>query len=157
MVDAELEQLENVISKLEARFIGASILIVYEGHAERLEDALDRWEAKKAREALIAAEAPPPAQDSDDEDEFGDDDGSSIDSSTSSDDDEDDGAKADARRARRCPPMNLRMIDFAHTRLVEGEGADEGVLKGIRTLRGLVQNRAEQVRQKVYATSSVQG
>ena len=46
--------------------------------------------------------------------------------------------------------MTLKMIDFAHTRLVEGEGPDEGVLKGVRTLRGLVQGRAAAVRQEVY-------
>jgi 1D-myo-inositol-tetrakisphosphate 5-kinase/inositol-polyphosphate multikinase len=151
MVDSELEQLEAVLSTLEARFIGASILIVYEGDAVRLEDALDRWEAKRARQALLAAENPPPEYAEDDEDEADDDEIEGEDSSTSSDDDEDDGARADARRARRCPPMVLKLIDFAHTGLVEGEGPDQGVLKGVRTLRGLIKDRSETVKTAVYA------
>ena len=151
MVDHELEQLEAVLSKLEARFVGASILIVYEGDSERLEDALDRWEARRARQALLAAENPAPLEyDEDDEEE----DEIEEDSSTSSDDDEDDGARADARKARRCPPMTLKLIDFAHTGLVEGEGPDEGVLKGVKTLRGLVKERSETVRAAVYAASA---
>ena len=152
LVDHNLSELEVVLSRLEARFIGASILIVYEGEPARLESALDRWEAKRAREALIAAAAPPDRQDDIDEDEDEDDydEIDDEDSSTSSDDDEDDRAAADAWRARRCPPVTLKMIDFAHTRLVEGEGPDEGVLKGVRTLRSLVQGRAETVRREVY-------
>jgi len=152
MVDQELEQLAAVLSKLEARFVGASILIIYEGDTERLEDALDRSEAKRARQALLAAEAPD--EDAYDEDEEGEeDDEIEEDSSTSSDDDEDDGARADARKARRCPPMTLKLIDFAHTGLVEGEGPDEGVLKGIKTLRDLVKGRMDTVRAAVYTES----
>jgi 1D-myo-inositol-tetrakisphosphate 5-kinase/inositol-polyphosphate multikinase len=37
------------------------------------------------------------------------------------------------------------MIDFAHTGLAEGEGPDEGVLRGLGTLRGLVRARREEV------------
>jgi 1D-myo-inositol-tetrakisphosphate 5-kinase/inositol-polyphosphate multikinase len=148
LVDHNLSELEAVLLRLEARFIGASVLIVYEGEPTRLESALDRWEAKRAREALIAAAAPS-EEDESDEDDYDDID-EDENSSTSSDDDEDDGAAADARRARRCPPVTLKMIDFAHTRLVEGEGPDEGVLMGVRTLRALVQGRAEAVRQEVY-------
>jgi len=165
MVDRELEQLESVLQDLEARFVGASILIVYEGDADRLEDALDRWEAKVARQALLAAESAASGGgqsgtrsavnwDDDDEEEEEDDE-IEEDSSTSSDDDEDDGAAADARKARRCPPMTLKLIDFAHTGLVEGEGPDEGVLKGVKTLRGLVQGRAETVRAAIGTGAQV--
>lgn len=150
MVDQELEQLAAVLSKLEARFVGASILIIYEGDTERLGDALDRSEAKRARQALLAAEAPDEDAYDEDEEEEEEDDEIEEDSSTSSDDDEDDGARADARKARRCPPMTLKLIDFAHTGLVEGEGPDEGVLKGIKTLRDLVKGRMDTVTATVY-------
>jgi 1D-myo-inositol-tetrakisphosphate 5-kinase/inositol-polyphosphate multikinase len=157
LIDNHLEQLQRVLQTLEARFIGSSVLIVYEGDPERLEDALDRWDAKQAQRALLASEGlgRGPADNDEDDDEDDDDsglfeDGDDEDSSTSSDDDEDDGARADARKARRCPPVTVRMIDFAHTMLVEGEGPDEGVLKGLDTLRGLVRGRSELVRQAVY-------
>ena len=146
MIDSELEKLESVLKSLEARFVGMSILIIYEGDSGRLEDALDRWEGKLARQALLAAEEPMEQGDSDEEDDYFEEESSS----TSSDDDEDDGARADARKARRCPPMTLKMIDFAHTKLAEGEGPDEGVLKGLDTLRGLIKGRAEEIRQAVY-------
>ena len=150
-IDERLGELENVVSTLEARFIGASVLIVYEGDPERLADALERYDATK--QARVSAgtnagtvEAGPEDvdEDEDDEDEdlLGD---SDLDSSTSSDDDSQDGTRADARRARRCPPFTLKMIDFAHTRLVQGEGVDEGVLLGLRTLRRLVKARREEV------------
>ena len=146
----DLDKLEQVYQNLEARFTGSSILIVYEGDPERLEDALERYEARRARRALLQAEAPSAeAPDSEEEWDVSDEDEDSA--STSSDDDEDDGARADARRARRCPPFTLKVIDFAHTRLVEGEGPDEGVLKGIKTLKGLVKGRLEQVKAAAFA------
>jgi hypothetical protein len=44
------------------------------------------------------------------------------------------------------PPWSIRMIDFAHTRLVEpSEGPDEGVLLGIRTLGELVRGRVREL------------
>lgn len=138
-INSDLIKLEAILHDLEARFIGSSILVVYEGDPERLEDALERHEAKQAALEVLAQSETESLEDEDDitEDE--------DESSTSSDDDEDDGVRADARRARRCPPFTLKMIDFAHTSLVEGEGPDEGVLKGISTLKKLIQTRIDQV------------
>lgn len=87
-----------------------------------------------------------PHQDDEEEEEEEDyDDLESESSSTSSSDAEDDGTRSDARKARRCPPLTVKMIDFAHTRLCEGEGRDEGVVLGLKTLVGLVRGRLEEV------------
>ncbi|ORX38969.1 hypothetical protein BD324DRAFT_649067 [Kockovaella imperatae] len=156
-IDGKMAELEHVISRLEARFIGASALLVYEGDPERLEDALNRYDERQ-KALSVAAQGRGPGQSVKDADLEGDDEEEEeeeeeeddeleddYDSSTSSDDDSQDGQRADARRARRCPPFTLKMIDFAHTRLVQGEGRDEGVLLGLRTLRGLIQGRIGQV------------
>ncbi|CAO1613049.1 unnamed protein product [Parajaminaea phylloscopi] len=36
------------------------------------------------------------------------------------------------------PALAIRLIDFAHARLMPGEGPDQGVLKGLRTLQSLL-------------------
>ena len=157
IVDEELAKLEAVLSRLEARFVGSSVLILYEGDPTRLDDALHRYDTKNATlltkpsnssepttsdPNTLTNSPPSPSASS----TYSSSTSFSDETSTSSDDDKDDGARADARKARRCPPVTLRLIDFAHTSLVQGEGPDPGVLKGIKTLRGLVQGRREEVK-----------
>ena len=43
------------------------------------------------------------------------------------------------------PPYIVQVIDFAHTRIVPGEGLDEGVLKGIDTALDLLNQHIRQV------------
>ncbi|ODN80070.1 hypothetical protein L198_07880 [Cryptococcus wingfieldii CBS 7118] len=154
---AELDRLAQVLGGLEMRFVGSSVLIVYEADGARLEAALDRAEERRAVRALRAAsgegegegEMDPMSRRS----AFSDD-GSSCSASFSEEEEDDesveedldlDGVREDERRARKCPPLTVKMIDFAHTWLAEGEGPDEGVLKGLKTLRGLVEGRREEV------------
>jgi 1D-myo-inositol-tetrakisphosphate 5-kinase/inositol-polyphosphate multikinase len=155
----EIAKLMAALSILEMRFIGASVLVVYEGDTARLASAIERYDAKQA---LLRSKPPAPMDkgvinmldpDDDDEEEDGDD-LSDLSDSTSSDDDSLDGAAADARMARRCPPLTLKMIDFAHTRMAEGEGCDEGVLKGLGTLKVLVQGRKREVEEYIEAGKS---
>ncbi|KAJ7777833.1 hypothetical protein DFH07DRAFT_796289 [Mycena maculata] len=47
------------------------------------------------------------------------------------------------------PPCDVRLIDFAHTRFVPGQGPDEGVLLGINTVLALLDERIEAVRKCV--------
>ena len=49
------------------------------------------------------------------------------------------------------PPFAVKLIDFAHTRLVSGEGPDEGVLKGLDTTLKLLAGRIEEVEALVNA------
>jgi 1D-myo-inositol-tetrakisphosphate 5-kinase/inositol-polyphosphate multikinase len=146
-VDAQLEQLESVLSQLEIRFVGGSVLIVYEADVQRLESALDRY---AARVPTFASDQPDEqGVDAQDDEDMGMSDLSSDDSDddddNDDDDDDDDGRKEDERIARKTPPVRVKMIDFAHTWLAQGEGPDQGVLLGFKTLRGLVKARKAQV------------
>ena len=148
ILEEQIDRLVSVVENLEMRFIGASVLIVYEGDEKRLASALERYDAHAQVASLnnhtTTLHKALAAYDSDDEED--EEDGMySGESSTSSDDDEDDGTRVDARRARRCPPVSLRLNDFAHTRLAEGEGPDEGVLLGLKSLVDLVNRRKEEV------------
>lgn len=133
LIDKELSDLETVLNTLEMRFVGSSVLIVYEGDPARLEDALSNWEAKLiARDPL----APVAEEDEDEDDE---------EEETDDESDDLDGTKEDAKLAKQCPPVTVKMIDFAHTWIAEGEGVDHGVLKGLGTLRNLVQGRKKEL------------
>ena len=148
ILEEEISRLISVVETLEMRFIGSSVLVVYEGDETRLAAAITRCDSRPTRPDPIDRDADDPYPiDEEDEDDDKSDLGES--STSSSDNDEDDGVKADERRARRCPPLSLRLIDFAHTMLVEGEGPDEGVLMGLRTLRGLVLGRMKEGREYV--------
>ncbi|KAF7364988.1 Kinase [Mycena venus] len=57
-----------------------------------------------------------------------------------SDDDEDDAKKPPKS------PYDVRLIDFAHTRFVPGQGPDEGVLLGFKAILNLLDERIEAVR-----------
>ena len=146
LVDTQLEQLEAVLAKLEIRFVGGSVLIVYEADVARLEAALDRWDAKVPKFASDQVDAD--GEMDDDEDlgmsELSDED-SDDDNDNDNDDDDDDGRKEDERLARKTPPVRVKMIDFAHTWLAQGEGPDQGVLLGFKTLRGLIRARKAEI------------
>jgi 1D-myo-inositol-tetrakisphosphate 5-kinase/inositol-polyphosphate multikinase len=50
------------------------------------------------------------------------------------------------------PPCDVRLIDFAHTRFVPGQGPDEGVLLGLDTVLGLLDGRIAAVSKCVERT-----
>lgn len=145
IIDAELSKLETLLSTLEMRFVGASVLVVYEGDAARLAAAIERYDSK-----------PPKFASDDQEDDENDElmdllDEEESDSEDDEDSDDMDGPKAEEKERRRCPPVVLKLIDFAHTWLADGEGPDQGVLLGIKTLRGLVAGRRAEVDKAVRA------
>jgi 1D-myo-inositol-tetrakisphosphate 5-kinase/inositol-polyphosphate multikinase len=146
LVDTQLEQLEAVLAKLEIRFVGASVLIVYEADVARLEAALERWDAKVPK--FVSDQVDADGEMDDDEDlgmsDLSDED-SDDDNDNDNDDDDDDGRKEDERLARKTPPVRVKMIDFAHTWLAQGEGPDQGVLLGFKTLRGLIRARKAEI------------
>lgn len=134
IIDSELAKLEALLSTLEMRFVGGSVLIVYEGDPDRLAAALERLDSKPPKFVSDVRE-----DDSEDGMDLSDDETDSAGS------DDLDGPKAEERERRRCPPVVLKMIDFAHTWLADGDGPDQGVLLGIKTLRGLVDGRRAEV------------
>lgn len=114
----KLRGLVQAVERTEMRMIGGSALIVWEGDEKVLEGALEGTEAGLAGE------------------EESDGSGSSV------------GGEVEgvSRSSGGGPPFVVRLIDFAHTRGVPGEGPDVGVLQGLRTTIHLVQGRIEEVK-----------
>ncbi|GAA5896349.1 hypothetical protein JCM6882_000992 [Rhodosporidiobolus microsporus] len=123
-IERRLERLEEVWERLEVRMRGGSLLLVVEGDADALEAALLR--AQAAQTAPSSANPAPSSSAEDDET-------ASTSSASTSD-------SAGNPHPSTLLPLEVRLIDFAHTRgLIDDEsGPDEGVLKGLRTVRGLV-------------------
>lgn len=126
-----LDDLVALWSTLPLRMRGGSLLIVVEGDPTALEAAL-----------LRTQEPDPPSPDADGGEEGGeegdeDDDAESV--STT------DGEGNAAERTRQA--FEMRVIDFAHTRgLLPGEeGPDEGVLLGLRTTKGLLEDLVQKL------------
>ncbi|KAJ6005816.1 hypothetical protein N7451_003760 [Penicillium sp. IBT 35674x] len=155
----ELKNVQEVLESEESRMYSSSVLVVYEADPEAMEVALE--------EEKRLSEQQPRNQEDDEEDEEDDDevefkiseeafelvdvrlgDGMpqtainiSIDPQTAQipeidvDDDEDD---EDTPKVH-----DLRVIDFAHAKWTPGEGPDENMLKGIRSLIKILEELAE--------------
>ncbi|WWD06570.1 hypothetical protein V865_004663 [Kwoniella europaea PYCC6329] len=134
----EIDRLVSVLENLEIRFVGGSLLIVYEGDPPKLEEALDRYQLNRLKSTTEEGVDK-------DRSAFSDDGSipSDLDSDEESDEDEDE--DEESRASRKCPPVRVKLIDFAHTWLAQGEGPDQGVLKGLSTLRGLLQGRKKEI------------
>jgi inositol-polyphosphate multikinase len=100
----EIQSLKYVLENEESRMYSASVLMVYEGDEEMLVKNM----AKEERDEEMGEE---------DEDGDGD------------DDDDDDDAEVKPHKVHE-----MRMIDFAHARWTTGQGPDENVLHGLRSL-----------------------
>ncbi len=115
----DIKEIRDALAGIETRMVGGSLLIIYDADWKRVEDGL-KWIEEHANE------------DEDDEDEDDDDD----------DDDEE-------KKATAGPPYLVKLIDFAHTKIVPGKGPDQGVLKGIDTFLALLDGRINQVKTAV--------
>ncbi|KAF9494056.1 SAICAR synthase-like protein [Pleurotus eryngii] len=60
-------------------------------------------------------------------------------------DDEEDEDESEDEQNKPGPPFVAKLIDFAHTRIVPGEGPDEGVLLGLNTVLRLLDRRIGQI------------
>lgn len=116
-----LQALETLLESFEIRIRGGSLLIVVEGDHAALLSALEREDLQ------------PRSRGSKVEEEEG--------SETSVETSDEEGVAL----PQTCLPWELRLIDFAHATSAEGEGADEGLLTGIRTVRELVEGLLEEV------------
>ncbi|KAI0034998.1 hypothetical protein K488DRAFT_44224 [Vararia minispora EC-137] len=112
------EEIMDVLSGIELRMVGASLLVVYEADHSRAEEGV-RWveEQMKLVEKGALYE------------------------------DEEGGDEKDDEHEKNTPfaPFSVKLIDFAHTRLKPGEGPDDGVLLGIETLLRLLEGRIKEV------------
>lgn len=114
---ANIAEIREALQSLEFRMVGGSLLIVYEADLARAKEGV----------AYLAERGGLP------EDDFG-------------DEDEDEDEKEGAERKTRMPYL-VKLIDFAHVKLVQGQGPDEGVLLGVDTTLKLLDDRIAQVRE----------
>lgn len=134
-LESDLEGLKAAVSNIEMRMVGGSILIIYEGDWDR------------ASKVLSTPSRTGPMEKDDDEeqeeeieveiDENGQVVLESIPNEVMDEEEEEEEEQA--------PLCSLSLIDFAHTRFTKGQGADEGVLKGIQTVIDLVRQRRDKV------------
>ncbi|KAI6142227.1 hypothetical protein BKA82DRAFT_1007807 [Pisolithus tinctorius] len=160
-----LERLRAALAEAEVRIVGGSILIIYEGDWARAEKAVRTLEGNSdlnskptaAGEGLGRNEEGSLDEEDEDEEETitveVDESGhlmlddvvatSPVVESFEENDDDDECEDEDEEDDPRL--FRLSLIDFAHTRLVPGQGPDTGVLLGIDTLIRLIRERRDVV------------
>ncbi|OLN95719.1 Inositol polyphosphate multikinase [Colletotrichum chlorophyti] len=140
----DLRKVEKVLSAEESRMYSASLLFVFEGEAEQLiehgleiKTKVERWDAK--RKAFEAERAGRKALRVDSGIELSEGDSATATATTTSaaaedEDDSDEEYQIDEEDTCSVKTHYLRLIDFAHAQWTPGQGPDENVLKGVRSL-----------------------
>jgi len=113
-----VQRIREAVQSAEMRMVGGSILVVYEADWDRLRKCLEEW-------PMDADEL----EDYEEPDEDDADDGSGV------------VGEGDGKTG---PPYLVKLIDFAHTSVREGEGPDKGVLLGLDTVINLLEGRIDQ-------------
>lgn len=127
----DLRAMESVIGKEESRMYSASLLFVYEGDQQALQDAF-------ATERDIIASLDRNVSDGDSTKGNGvinDDDpikGNDTDADVNVDDRDNEEEGEDAEEIKFPAIQSLKLIDFAHAEWTPGHGPDENLLHGIR-------------------------
>ena len=112
--------IQDAFAQLEIRMVGGSFLIIYEGDLER------------AKQGLLEVGA------GEEEGEEGEEDEEDVEDEDDSDEDEE--------NTKPGPPCLVKLIDFAHTKLVPHGGPDKGVLLGMDTTLKLLDGRIAQIK-----------
>lgn len=123
--------------------VGASVLIIYEGDWERIAAASGRGGGPGSPEEM-ESEEDEGAESDQIEVEVGEQGEIIMESAPGGTSD----ASSSSSSSSTDPQPRLytvSIIDFAHTRVVPGEGPDQGVLTGMDTLIGLVDRRKQEV------------
>jgi 1D-myo-inositol-tetrakisphosphate 5-kinase/inositol-polyphosphate multikinase len=118
-IEEAVGSIEQIIAKQESRMYSASLLFVYEGDPQARKEALDSAVAQTAQSRNSDGRR---KEDEDiDEDE----------------DEEDDQAEPKL--------FDIKMIDFAHAEWTPGQGSDENMLVGIRSVRKVLRDLTKEV------------
>ncbi|KAJ1309366.1 hypothetical protein OPQ81_006145 [Rhizoctonia solani] len=117
LVHDKLVEIQQALAETEIRMVGGSVLIVWEGDPTALVRAIEAID--QGRDVL---------EESDDEVDF------------------DDEVEVDESARKPGPAIVVKLIDFAHTRLVPGQGPDDGVMIGMGTTIKLLEGRIRELR-----------
>ncbi|OCH86203.1 SAICAR synthase-like protein [Obba rivulosa] len=116
----DVEALRERVAQVHVRMRSASLLVIYEADWERAREGLRLLE-----EAVQKCEQ-------------------------EQDDNEDEDEEDEDEEEQRTPiPYTVKLIDFAHTTVVPGQGPDESVLKGLDTFMTLLDGRIEEVQKQL--------
>lgn len=118
-VREEIADIRETLADVEIRMVGASLLIVYEADWARAEEGIKFFLSENASRD----------REEDDEEEG---------------EDEDSDSNSDSESPN--PPYAVKLIDFAHTRVVPGDGPDEGVLLGLDNTLNLLDGKIKSLR-----------
>ncbi|KAI9821747.1 MAG: hypothetical protein M1827_002328 [Pycnora praestabilis] len=122
----EVEGMKRVLERQESRMYSASILFVYEGDGEALQQAIN-----EEMNAPIPKQGE--ADDDDDDDDDDNDDEEEDDNEAEEEDEEDTRLKIEA----------VKLIDFAHAAWTPGQGPDENVIQGIKNVSRILNDLAK--------------
>lgn len=158
----DLRRLQSVLKMEESRMYSSSVLIVYEGDPDAMEQALEEEQNRRQQELTRLPEHEEEDRDHDDSDGFDGFDlrpegsfetveinGLSAQAFTINLDDETAqlaGLDDEGDEEEECSPKvhDLRLIDFAHATWTPGQGPDENVLKGLQSLIRIFEEIAEE-------------
>lgn len=118
----EISSIEYVLEREESRMYSASVLMVYEGDPDALESVI-RYKEEGGK--LVDAEA--------------------VELEEADDADEEDEDMEDEEEAMKQKLNEVVMIDFAHAKWTPGLGPDENMLKGVRSIKSILDGLLAQV------------
>lgn len=123
----DLLRVEEVIAKNETRMYSSSLLFIFEGDGAALRSAIEDNNALVDSEAGIGQAARTTKR---------------VDSGIALDDDEE--LDDDSDEESSLPQIySLKLIDFAHAAWTPGQGPDENILTGVRSLARIFEEMAE--------------
>ena len=121
----EVKSMQYALEQEESRMYSASILFVYEGDEDSLEDAIrdeDFKDTAKVENVARSDNGLPNGIDNDDEND---------------DDDDDEDGEVEPK------VHDVRLIDFAHAEFTPGQGPDENALQGVRSVLQILDDIAK--------------
>ncbi|KAG8772102.1 hypothetical protein FRC15_002977 [Serendipita sp. 397] len=139
-----IREIREALAQTELRMVGGSVLVIYEGDSNVLARALDSQEEAVVVDALEQSKTS----------EQG---GATITSIGVGGVTAGSGAGAGAGVGGKkpIPAYAVKLIDFAHTKLEEGIGPDEGVVLGLDTTISLLEGRIKEAEEALGSVESV--
>jgi inositol-polyphosphate multikinase len=142
-----VQEIRDILSTIELRLVGSSLLLIYEGERDRTEMGV-QWLARQQISTTGDKGQLTEEEKYEDADIEGDD-GDVQDAEGEEEEEEEDSSEEDSEDGRSRSPCAVRLIDFAHTRLKRGQGPDSGVLKGLETVLNLLDKRIASLKSNV--------
>lgn len=141
----EVGRIQEIMEAHETRMYSSSLLFIFEGDGKALRDAIERNnEVVTAVETAVeTAVATKPAQRTTVRTDSGIamDDDELIEAAVLGDVDVDDEMDSDLEEAPQV--FSVKLIDFAHAKWTPGQGPDENLLRGVRSVRSIFETLAE--------------